>query len=113
MVATLQRPQETSNKYLYVASVETSQNEILAALEKETGIKWSVSHVKTNEVVSKAQRQLAAGDFEGAFTLVRSMMLGNIPGIRANYAKDTDLANDLLGLKLETVEETIKQVLSQ
>ncbi|KAJ5220079.1 NmrA-like family protein [Penicillium chermesinum] len=112
VVSVLQHPAETSNKYLYVASVETSQNELLRALEKETGTKWSVTRVKTDEVVSEAQKQLAAGDFNGAFSLVRAMVVGNIPGLRANYVKDTDLANDLLGLKLETVEETVKRALS-
>ncbi|KAJ5979545.1 NmrA-like family protein [Penicillium waksmanii] len=112
VVSVLQRPQETTNKYLYVASVETSQNEILTALEKETRAKWSVTHVKTEEVVSEGQKQLSVGDFTGAFSLVRAMMVGSIPGLRANYIKDTELANDLLGLKLETVEETVKRVLS-
>lgn len=113
VVAVLERPQATKNKYLHVASLETSQNEILSALEKETGTKWSVAHVKTEEVVSEAKAQLAAGDFNGAFTLVRSMMVGDIPGLRANYIKDTRLDNDLLGLEFETVEDTIKRAASQ
>ncbi|KAJ5115918.1 hypothetical protein N7456_000266 [Penicillium angulare] len=113
VVSVLQRPDVTKNKYLHVASLETSQNEILSALEKETGAKWSVSHVQTDEVVSAAQKQLAAGDFTGAFTLVRAMMVGNIPGLRANYVQETDLANDLLGLKFETIEETVRRVVSQ
>ncbi|KAJ5289084.1 hypothetical protein N7478_002114 [Penicillium angulare] len=113
VVSVLLGPQVTANKYLHVASVETSQNEILSALKKETGAKWTVSHVETDEVVSAAQKKLAAGDFTGAFTLVRAMMVGDIPGLKANYIQETDLANDLLGLKFETVKETVKRVVSQ
>jgi len=47
----------------------------------------------------------------GAFVLVRATSLGNTPNLRANYLRDEQLANDILGLKLESVEETIKRVL--
>lgn len=109
----LQHPQGTSNKFLYVASVETTQNNILAALEKETGAKWTVNSTTTEEQVGGAVKKLGAGDFSGAFALVRATGFGNTPGLRANYAKDKTLANGMLGLKLDTVQDTVKRLVAK
>lgn len=113
MAAVLQRPTETANKYLYVASVETTQNAILSALESATGAKWSVNRTTTDEQVGEALKKLGAGDFSGAFALVRATGYGNTAGLRANYAKDETLANSVLGLELESLEETVKKVVAQ
>lgn len=109
----LQQPQETSNKYLYIASVETTQNEIVAALEEVTAAKWSMKATATEEQVGEGFKKLGAGDFSGAFHLVRATCFGNTPGLQANYAKDLTLANDVLGLKLESVRDTVKRVVAQ
>lgn len=109
----LQHSQGTSSKFLHVASVETIQNEILAVLEKETGAKWTVHSTTTEEQVGEAVKKLGAGNFSGAFALVRATGFGNTPGLRAKYAKDTTLANDLLGLKLETIQDTVKRVVAK
>lgn len=106
-------PQETANKYLYVSSVETSQKEILGYLEEETSSKWTVIDTTTDAEVSKAVKRLGEGDFGGAFTLVRATTYANIPGLRANYATEEKLSNSLLGLKPESVKETIKRVLNK
>ncbi|KAJ5377468.1 NmrA-like family protein [Penicillium cataractarum] len=113
VVSVLQNPEQTKNKYLYVASVETTQLEILAALEKETGTKWTFQETTTETQLSESAKKLTGGDFEGAFILVRATVFGNTLGLNANYVKDTELANDILGLKLESVEETVKRVVNK
>lgn len=110
VVSVLQRPQETQNQYLYVASVETSQNEVLAALEDATNTKWTINKVTTREQIDEAMQKLGAGDFSGAFTLVRASVFSNVPELHSNYAKDESLANDILGLKLEDVESVVRRV---
>ncbi|GAB1200785.1 hypothetical protein APSETT444_010164 [Aspergillus pseudonomiae] len=112
VVSVLQHPQETRNKYFYIASVETTQNEILAALEEATGAKWFVKATTTEDQVDEGFKKLGAGDFSGAFQLVRATCYGNTPGLQANYAKDVTLANDVLGLKLESVRDTVKRVVA-
>lgn len=113
VVSVLQHPQETSNQYLYIASVETTQQEVLAALEETTGSKWTVVPTTTDAQVSEAVKKLTAGDFSGAFALVRASVFGNTAGLRANYAKEEKLANELLGLKLESVSDTVKRVVKE
>ncbi|GLI76808.1 hypothetical protein PoHVEF18_005086 [Penicillium ochrochloron] len=112
IVSVLQNPEQTKNKYLYVASVETTQLEILAALENATGSKWTVRETTTEAQLSEARVKLAAGDFEGAFILVRATVFGSTPGLNSNYVKEAELANDILGLKLENVEETVRRVVN-
>ncbi|KAE8146880.1 hypothetical protein BDV25DRAFT_43994 [Aspergillus avenaceus] len=109
VASVLQHPIETSNKFLYVASVETTQNDLLSALEREMGA-WTVNKTTTEEQVSEGIRKLGAGDFSGAFALVRATTFGSTPGLRPNFVKDLGLANDVLGLELETVEGTVKRV---
>ncbi|KAE8414171.1 hypothetical protein BDV36DRAFT_286415 [Aspergillus pseudocaelatus] len=113
VASVLQHPQETSNRYLYIASVETTQNEILAALEEATGAHWSVKATTTEEQVGEGFMKLGAGDFSGAFHLVRATCYGSTPGLQANYAKDLTLANDVLGLKLESVRETVQRIVAR
>ncbi|KAK6448823.1 hypothetical protein FP744_10005073 [Trichoderma asperellum] len=108
--AVLKKPEETANKYLFISSVETTQNEILAALEEATGTKWTVNNTTTKEQVDAALQKLGAGDFSGALALVRATSYSNTPGLKSNYAKDEVLSNDLLGLKPTSVVETVKLV---
>ena len=110
VVSILQHPQETKNQYIYVASVETTQNEVLAALEEASGATWTVTETTTDAQVTEAGKKLAAGDFSGALTLVRATAFGNTQGLRANYAKEEKLANDILGLSLEDVKDVVKRV---
>ncbi|KAL6230828.1 hypothetical protein BDW75DRAFT_221613 [Aspergillus navahoensis] len=113
VVSVLRQPEATANQYLYISSVETSQNEILAALEKATESSWTAQHTTTDAEVSDATTKLQKGDFNGALTLVRATVYGDIPGLGSNYAKDRVLANELLGLEEESVEETIQRVVSE
>ena len=111
VISVLKYPRETSNQYLYVASVETTQKEIVAALEKVTGARWTINGTTTSEQVSAAVKKLNAGDFSGAFALVRATCFSNTPDLRANYAKEEKLANDVLGLQMESVEDTIRRII--
>ncbi|OKL57984.1 hypothetical protein UA08_06859 [Talaromyces atroroseus] len=111
IIGVLKRPQETANQYLYISSVETSQKEILSCLEEETASKWTVIDTTTDKEISDGVKKLSVGDFSGALTLVRGTSFADVPGLRANYATDEKLANSLLGLKPESVKETVKRVL--
>lgn len=111
IIAALKHWNQVSNRYIYVASVETTQNKMIAALEKATASKWDIIHVKTETQIQEANKQLASGDFSGAFTLVRATVFSNIPGLKSNYAKDEVLSNDVLGLEMEEIEETVQRIL--
>ncbi|KAF4771882.1 hypothetical protein N7455_008016 [Penicillium solitum] len=109
----LVHPDDTRNQFLFIASVETTQKDILAALEEESGVKWTVNETTTDIQVTEAVKKLAAGDFSGAFSLVRATVYGNTPGLHSNYAKEEKLGNDVLGLQFETVSDVVKRVLNK
>lgn len=111
VVAALKNYEQVLNRYIYVASVETTQNKIVEALEKATASKWEVRRVSTETQVQEANKQLATGDFSGAFTLVRATVFSNISGLKSNYAKDEVLSNSVLGLEMEDIDETVKRIL--
>ncbi|KAM0206786.1 hypothetical protein ACHAQI_008011 [Fusarium lateritium] len=112
VVSVLEHPQETRNRYLYVYSVETTQSEILQSLEKSTETKWTVHATSTDQQVTEAHEKLSGGDFSGGFILVRATTFGNTDGLRSNYAEEKSLANGILGLGVESVDETVKRVVN-
>jgi hypothetical protein len=110
VVSALQKPAETANRYLYIESVNTTQNEILAELQKATGKTWDVKYTTTDAQVKSAKEVVAKGDFSGMFALVLATTYGKLEGLKADFAKEECLANDLLGLPKESVRETIEAV---
>ncbi|KAL7944846.1 NAD(P)-binding protein [Trichoderma barbatum] len=112
VASVLKKPEETANKYLFVSSVETTQNEVLAALETATSTKWAINNTTTREQIDAALQKIGAGDFSGAFTLVRATSYSNISGLKSNYAKEETLSNDILGLKPASITKTVKRVTS-
>lgn len=113
VVAVLNGPDQTANKNIYVASFETSQKEILTALEKATASKWTVTDTSTVKEVAEASEKIGKGDFSGAYALVRATSFANTPGLRANYVRDEELSNELLGLEFGSVEETVSRVVEE
>ncbi|KAJ5680895.1 hypothetical protein N7536_012034 [Penicillium majusculum] len=113
VASALVHPDETRNQFLFIASVETTQKDILAALEEESGVKWTVNETTTDIQVTVAVKKLAAGDFSGAFSLVRATVYGNTPSLHSNYAKEEKLGNNVLGLQFETVSDVVKRVLNK
>ncbi|CAG7555230.1 unnamed protein product [Fusarium equiseti] len=110
VVSTIEHPDETRNRYLYVYSVVTTQNEILQSLEKATAAQWTVEKTTTDAEVTEARKRLSAGDFSGGFILVRATTYGNTQGLRANYAEEESSGNDILGIDIEGVDETVRRV---
>jgi hypothetical protein len=82
-------------------------------LEEATSSRWTVTNTSTDSEVSEAVKKLSAGDFSGACTLVRGTSYANTPGLRANYAKYEKLANGLLGLKKQSVRESVVRVVDK
>ncbi|GKU05865.1 unnamed protein product [Fusarium langsethiae] len=110
IISTIQHPEETRNRYLYVYSVVTTQNEILHSLEQATGGKWNVERTSTDAEVAEARKRLSAGDFSGGFILVHATTYGNTDGLRANYSEEESSGNRILGLEIEDVGETVTKV---
>ncbi|KIV99437.1 uncharacterized protein PV09_08868 [Verruconis gallopava] len=114
VIGCLEHPEETANKVVYASTMATTQNEILAALEKATSAKWDVERKTTEQQLREARESLDKGDFAGAFTMVKATLLGNLPGLEQHYEVDVKdkLANDILGLTRASLEETVNRLVA-
>ena len=110
IVNLMQQPEKTANRYLYLSSVKTSQNEILEAAEKVTGKTWKVNLVETDAQIELGRKMVSAGDFNGMLLLVQASFWGNDGAIRSDLSKEDTLANNMLGLEAGSVQEIVSKV---
>jgi hypothetical protein len=109
LIASLQKPTETKNQYIYVSSFDISQKDILAEFEKITGEKWTTKQVQSGDLIDSGRGKLQKGDFSGIADLIKGVAFGPLGDLRA---ADGGLWNERLGLKNESLEETLKAVLA-
>lgn len=111
LVSILKNPAGTANKYLYVATVTTSQSAILKSLEASSGKKWDVATVSTDAQLEKGRKMVSEGDFNGMLLLVQASMWGKVTGLQSYHAAAETFANDLLGLPTGVaLDAAIKEV---
>jgi len=110
--------EETRNKYIYVNSFTTTQNNVLAELEKATGSTFEITYQKTEDLhgiglaklteekgtVSSGGGQYAAGAVE----TITSAIYGY--GRLNEFSKTRGLWNEQLGLPKETIEKTVESI---
>lgn len=111
IVGILTHLSETANQYLYVATVTTTQKDILASLEFHSGKRWEVQDVTTEQQLAAGRELISKGDFTGMFMLVQAAAWGSVPGIKSNFPVDEKLANATLGIPKSTVDETVKALI--
>lgn len=80
----------------------------MASLEKATGEKWTVNKASTAEAERDGKEKMAKGDFSGIRSVLARLMFGG--GTGGNFDKESDLANKLLDLPHETLDEVTKAV---
>jgi hypothetical protein len=113
VVACIDHPSETANKYVYISSLGTTQNQILEALERATSTTWTVKHATSEMQINEAKEALGRGDFSGAFTLVKAASWSNLPELSSHFEVDErdSLFNEVLGVKSESIQQTVSRVL--
>jgi hypothetical protein len=110
IVAILQHPDETANKYVYVSSATLAQRDILSLLEKATGESWKTNHATVKDLHSGSLEKLKNNDFAGVFGLLQVVNFGE-EGLGDHRKSPGGLWNERLGLTEEDPEEVINSVL--
>jgi len=110
--------EDTKNKYIYVNSFTTTQNEVLAELERLTASKFEVTHQKTEDLHSigiamlkedKGTVSRGGGDYtSGLVETITSVIYGY--GRLNEFSNTQGLWNSKLNLPKETIEETLERV---
>lgn len=108
--AILDKPAETANRYVFVNSFRTTQNEILSALQTVTHQKWTVKHTTCEEESRIGKEKLDEGDWSG---VGRAIMGASYSGGKYDFAEGRGLDNELLGLPVDedlvaTVERIVR-----
>ena len=102
--------QETANRFVYVYSIRTTQNELLSVLEKLTGARWERESVSMDKAIENGRKALEGGDMTGVIPLIHSYFFRK--GMGADYTKDVEADNDLLGLPSSSLEEIVQEALT-
>ncbi|KAF4452596.1 hypothetical protein F53441_4616 [Fusarium austroafricanum] len=105
----LKKPEEMANKYLNIAGVTTTQNEVLKIVERVTGDKFEVTHVTGAELERLGDDKIAKGDFSAFGNYLEQFLFADGAG---HSLKGDENAIRLLGLETENLEEVIKGVVA-
>lgn len=103
----LRKPQDVRNRFIYIYSVRTTQNEILSALESITASTWSVQNLKWEEEMPTGRKLLENGNRAGVVPLILSYFFRS--GMGADYVNDVKADNALLGLLTQNIEEIVRE----
>jgi uncharacterized protein YbjT (DUF2867 family) len=110
LVGVLKHPAETANQYLNIRSTDTTQAHILAALESQTGCRFSVEHVQSGDLLASGREKIAKGDRSGMLDLVVAQLCERGAGRAKGHWDDN--ANHLLGVREKTADEIVSEVLT-
>lgn len=111
LVKSLEQPDKTANKVIRIASFTTTNNEVLAALEKATNAKWDVEQVDGEKTIAEGQEMRKKGDFMGSMAQ-NLCATWYTKGKGADFEKGPGLDNERLGLALEDLDRVCKEIVS-
>jgi len=105
----LLKPAETANKLLFVSDFATTQEELLATIERLSGEKWKTEMVISEEVVRDAKERYANGDLGAVYVLIET---GFVTGEYSGHLEEEGpLSNELLNLPPKTLDEVVQDAL--
>ncbi|KAI0445385.1 NmrA-like family protein [Xylaria telfairii] len=113
VVGVLQHPGETANRFVKVRSIQTSQNELLAAFQRATKEeKWEVERSTAQQTLEDGREKHAQGI--GGWVLDLLVFQLYAPGeARCIVASREASDNPLLGVREESVDEVVEKALSR
>ncbi|KFA69603.1 hypothetical protein S40285_07461 [Stachybotrys chlorohalonatus IBT 40285] len=113
IVSVLQKPEETENRPVFVASFTVSQRQVLQVLEEVTGSKWTVEEVTSAKALEQAARFESEEYSEGLKLRILMLLYAEDADRGADFEKDGLLDNELLGLPQENLKLAVERVVKQ
>ena len=112
VVAVLQQPEKSRNAFVYVRSAFTTQNKILAELEKQLGQKFEAEHARTQDLAVDGRARWADGEvFLGAYNVISAALFGGW-GLN-EFEEKSKHWMQLLGLEEDALDATIERVVAK
>lgn len=87
--------------------MRTTQNELLASVQKLTGAGKEVEHVKTEDVMVGAREKLKAGD-RSAFSAFMSVQVFAMGTTRGMIAEDGEEGMAILGMRDVGIDDVVR-----
>lgn len=101
-------PDETiRNRTLFIQSFCIDQNELVEALERATGAKWSKKDLDSEKFIAEKRVLAEAGDNDAIEDLV--FVVGTLD---ADWTQRDDFSMDLLGFEDEDLDATVQRVVA-
>jgi hypothetical protein len=101
-----------ANKFIYLSSFHTTQQEILDAVQKATKTTesdWTITKLCAQSYVDQGNEKMARGDFSGMVDLLYAVMFKE--GLGADYESVKGTSNEVLGLPKEDMVEVVRRIL--
>jgi hypothetical protein len=105
VAAVIEHWDDVENQYIYAAGLTISANDIIAALEKETGKTFEIGRHDVEQCVREAERRLEQGFPDaGMFLMERSVLYDTaLDAVGAFEREDAKAALELEGERLEQI----------
>jgi len=110
VAAVLAHDTETANKYVAIESFSTTQNELVAAMEKE-GLTVKKTYQTGQELIDKSRAGVAAGNQFAVYGLLQATIF--IPGYGGDFSAEADSWRTVLGLEKLDLKTEMKKLLAE
>jgi len=107
----LRKPAETANKILHIRSVQTSQKEILEALEDMTGRQWEVEYADSKQMYERGKAGLEKGDRAQGLDLLAVQLFAK-GADRSVVVSRENADNALLGVEEKDIVTVLKKAMA-
>ena len=107
----LLNPQLTANKVLYISDFATSQSELIATIEKVSGVSWTRKSIDSIAATEEDKRKVDEDDIMSIYKLVELGFVGS--GYGAWLEENERLWNEQLGLPKAQIEEVVTSALEK
>ena len=104
----LKKPAQFSNRFIYIYSTVTTQNEVVDAFEAATASKWERKPVTWEDELTKGRRLIEEGNALGAMAGIKESFYRH--GHGADYSRDVSSSNTALRLPEESIQQIVDKV---
>ncbi|KAK2024937.1 NmrA-like family protein [Colletotrichum zoysiae] len=109
LVRALQTPAETKNTNVLLSDFVASQKQVLEAIERIQGVKYTTETVDSRKVIEEKQAAVRDGDASATFALIETgFVTGRYGG---NLEKEGVIMNEKLGLTKKSLDEVVTAAL--
>ncbi|KAI0381697.1 NmrA-like family protein [Hypomontagnella monticulosa] len=110
MIKALRMPEETKNKNIFLSDFAITQKQLLAAIEKAQGVKYTTETINSEAFIKEKKEAVRNGDTLATFDLIKAgFATGRFGG---HLEKEPgEIMNDKLGLPKHTLDGVVADAL--